>query len=304
MPASTRARIRSTVFEAGPSVQTILVRRIRTSVHSAAHQRPIRMEPVGHRPSRPERVQPFPLVPYLYYLAIFVVSALFAGALPQPARADAIVSGRNFLELGKRNADAGDEFIVGLGLVADVLFGAPKPKTFRIGPAIELRTVDFASLEAAAGAAISIPLPAEFAIGLYGLVGAAARKHAPDGMVGIGKVTMGFRGYPYKGGWYGYGLNLYGSGRKHIGDEELVEWTGGVEVDVMFTALIPLLSIKNFMSGDDPFEPGKHRAEEEEEESASEEPAEAEETPRKPADDEEEEVESEAPEESEESEDD
>jgi hypothetical protein len=231
-------------------------------------------------------------VPYLFYLAILVASAVFAGALPQPVRADALVSARNFLELGKRKADAGDELIVGLGLVGDVMFGAPKPKAFRIGPTVELRTVDFASLEAAAGLGMLVPLPAEFAIGLYGLVGAAARKHAPDGMVGIGKVTLGFRGYPYKGGWYAYGLNAYGSGRKHIGDEDLVEWTGGVEVDMMFTALIPLLSIRNFVSGGDPYENAgkKSAASEEDEEEVREEPAEeAQEKPSKRDDEEEEE---------------
>jgi hypothetical protein len=213
---------------------------------------------------------------------------MLAGALPQPARADALVSARNFLELGKRKADAGDELIVGLGLVGDVMFGAPKPKAFRVGPTVELRTVDFASLEAAGGLGMLVPLPAEFAIGLYGLVGAAARKRAPDGMVGIGKVTLGFRGYPYKGGWYAYGLNAYGSGRKHIGDEDLVEWTGGVEVDMTFTALIPLLSIRNFVSGGDPYESGKKRsAREEDEEEVREEPAEEAEKPSKREEDEE-----------------
>ncbi|MET0285062.1 MAG: hypothetical protein ABW352_11345 [Polyangiales bacterium] len=179
------------------------------------------------------------------------------------------MSARNFLELGKRTADVGDEFIVGLGLVGDVTFGAAKPKSFRFGPTIELRTVDFASLEAAAGAVLLVPLPGELAFGLHGLIGAAARKDAPDGMVGIGKVTWGFRGYPYNH-WYGYGLNLYGAGRKHIGDENLIEWTGGAEVDVQFTAIIPLLAIRNFITGKDPYE---EAAVEDEEKEAEDEPA-------------------------------
>lgn len=174
-------------------------------------------------------------------------------ALPHRAQADAQFSARNFLEFGKRKADAGDQFIVGLGFKADLMFGAPKPRAFRIGPAVELRTVDFASLEAAAGGGILIPLPGDCPIGLYGMIGAAARKNAPDGMVGIGTVTWGFRGYNYHS-WYGYALNLYGSGRKHIGDEDLVEWTGGVEVDITFTTLVPLMAIRNFITGGDPYE--------------------------------------------------
>jgi hypothetical protein len=144
------------------------------------------------------------------------------------------------------------------------MFGRAKPKQFRIGPAIELRTVNFRSLEAAVGPGMLIPLPGELAFGLYGLIGAAARHQAPDGMVGIGTVTFGFRGYPYKGGWYGYGLNFYGSGRKHIGDESLVEWSGGVEVDVLFTAIIPILAIRNFVTGGDPYEDAKAQEEKEE----------------------------------------
>jgi hypothetical protein len=202
-------------------------------------------------------------VPYLVYLALFALSALAAGALPQRAQADAQVSARNFLEFGKRKADVGDEFIVGVGVVADVMFGAPKRRSFRIGPALELRTVDFASLEAAVGGGILIPLPGDCPIGLYGLVGAAARKDAPDGAVGIGKVTWGYRGYNYHS-WYGYGLNVYGAGRKHLGDGDLVEWTGGVEVDVQFTAIIPMMAIRNFFSGGDPYEASKSEPAEEE----------------------------------------
>lgn len=196
-------------------------------------------------------------MPYLFYLALLAASALFAGALPEHARADALVSARTYLEAGKRTADVGDEFIVGLGARADVMFGRAKPKQFRIGPVLELRTVDFYSLEAAAGGGFLIPTPGETAFGLYGMLGAAARTEGPDGMMGIGLVTWGFRGYPYNH-WYGYGLNLYASGRKLVNhDESLIEWTGGVEVDIQFTVLVPMLAIYNFISGGDPYEEEK-----------------------------------------------
>lgn len=192
-------------------------------------------------------------MPYLLYLALLACSGLIAVALPQRARADAQVSLRNQLEFGKRKARVGDEFIVALGLRADVMFGPARAGAFRIGPAVEFRTTDFYTLEAAAGGGMLIPVFKTFPIGLYGLFGAAARKHAPDGAVAIGTATWGFRGYNYKN-WYGYGLNLFFSGRKHLGSEPLSELTAGVEVDMVFTTLIPLTGISTFINGGDPYE--------------------------------------------------
>ena len=192
-------------------------------------------------------------MPYLLYLALIACSSLAAIALPQRARADAQVSARNQLEFGKRTAQVGDEFVVALGLRADVMFGPARAGAFRIGPAFELRTVDFWSAEAAAGAGILLPIFDSYPIGLYGLVGAATRKKAPDGAVAIGTATWGFRGYNYKG-WYAYGLNLFVSGRKHLGDEPLMEITAGVEVDMQFTTIIPVAAIYNLFHAGDPYE--------------------------------------------------
>jgi hypothetical protein len=192
-------------------------------------------------------------VHYLLYLALIACSSLAALALPQRAHADAQVSARNQLEIGKRRAQAGDEVVVALGLRADVMFGPARAGAFRIGPAIELRTADFHTAEAAAGAGLLIPIFDSYPIGLYGLIGAATRKHAPDGAVGIGTATWGFRGYNYKG-WYAYGLNLFVSGRKHLGEEPLNEITAGVEIDMQFTTIIPGAAIYNLFHGGDPHE--------------------------------------------------
>jgi len=186
-------------------------------------------------------------------LAILACSSLAAFALPQRAYADAQVSARNMLEIGKRTARVEDELVVAVGLRADVMFGPARAGAFRIGPAVEFRTADFWTLEAAAGAGMLIPILDAYPIGLYGLFGAATRKHAPDGAVGIGTVTWGFRGYNYKG-WYAYGLNLFVTGRKHLGDEPLNEITGGVEIDMQFTTLIPAAAIYNYITGGDPYE--------------------------------------------------
>ena len=193
-------------------------------------------------------------MPYLLYLAILTACTLSSLARPEPAHADAQVSARNMLEIGKRTAAAGDKVIAAVGLRADVTFGRAKPNAFRIGPAIEFRTANFATLEAAGGGALLIPTIGECPLGLYGLVGAAARMHGPDGLVGIGTVTWGFRSYAYDEAWYGYGLNLFASYRKHLGNESLYELTGGIEVDMMFTTLIPGAAIYNLIKGGDPHE--------------------------------------------------
>lgn len=181
---------------------------------------------------------------------------LFAVSAPsQHARADAQVSIRNQLELGLRKFEGEDKFLVGLGVRGDAMYGAARPSSFRIGPAFELRTVNVETLEGAAGIGVLIPLPGGAPIGLNGLMGSALRKgdEIPDGRpIGIGTVTWGFRGYNYHS-WYGYSLNLFASGRKQIGSD-LIEYTGGIEVDIVFTTIIPGAAIINFIAGGDPYE--------------------------------------------------
>ena len=193
-------------------------------------------------------------MPYLLYLALVAASALFSALLPQHAAADAQVSLRNQLEFGKRTADSGNKFIAALGLRGDVTWGRARPNQFRIGPAVEFRTANFQSLEAAIGPCVLVPTGGGTTFGLYPMIGAATVKHAPDGAVGIGTLTWGFRSYAYDDAWYGYGLNVFASYRRHIGDELAYEITGGVEVDMMFTTFIPLAAIGNFFSSKDPHE--------------------------------------------------
>ena len=188
-----------------------------------------------------------------YFLSLLFLSAALALA-PARARADAQVSLRSQLELGQRNLEGKREFIIGSGLRGDAMFGAARPRAFRIGPAFELRTMELETLEGALGAGVLIPMPGDCPIGLYGLLGSALRKgDQPDGLVGIGTITWGFRGYNHKS-WYGYGLNVFFSGRKHLGDEQLIEYTGGLEIDIAFTTIIPGRAIAMFLRGGDPLE--------------------------------------------------
>lgn len=174
--------------------------------------------------------------------------------VPQRVHADPQASVRGALELGQRKLDGEGSFLIGLSTRADVMFGAPRPRAFRVGPALELRTMKFETLEGALGAGILIPMPGDAPIGLTGLIGSAIRKgDLPDGLVGIGTVTWGFRGYNY-GSWYGYALNLFFSGRKQLGDEDLVEFTAGLEIDLVFSAIIPGKAILTFLKGGDPLE--------------------------------------------------
>lgn len=162
---------------------------------------------------------------------------------------------RGFLELGKQTrGGAVTDFIVGLGSRGDVLFGAAKPNRFRLGPAYELRTVDFYSAEGALGASMLIPLGVvDLPIVVTGLGGYAVRRRGPETPMGIGVISWGWRGYNYHSA-YGWALNIFFSGRKSLSGTEVVELTGGVECDLQFLTILPLLAIRNAMGGKDPHE--------------------------------------------------
>jgi hypothetical protein len=172
------------------------------------------------------------------------------------ARADPQVSARMGMGAGKRFAEVLDQPIFTTVLRSEALFGAPEPRRFRIGPALELRTADFASLEAALGGSIAIPMPGDFPLGLTGLLGYGARRQAPDAPVGIATLTWGYRGYNYHS-WYGYGLNVFVSARRDLSGEPLAEITGGIEVDLAFVALVPILGVRNVIASEDPDEPAR-----------------------------------------------
>lgn len=192
----------------------------------------------------------------LYRFFLLVPLLLGLTLLPQRAQADAQASWRGYVDFGQRRFESDKDFIYGLGMRGDVMFGRARPRSFRVGPALELRTVKLKTAEAALGAGVLIPMPGDMPIGLYGLLGSATRKgDLPDGAVGIGTVTWGFRGYNYHS-WYGYAINAFFSARKHLGDEDLLEMSGGIEVDFVFSALIPSRAMLNFIRRGDPYDNG------------------------------------------------
>jgi hypothetical protein len=193
------------------------------------------------------------------YLLLFTLAFAAVFMPSRRAKADPQVAVRGVLDIGVRKFDdaAGEQqkqVIAGVGLRGDAMYGWPRPKSFRIGPAFELRTMSLDSLEAAAGAGILIPMPGDLPIGLTGLLGGVVRKgdELKDGLVAIGTATWGVRSYNYQH-WYGYALNLFFSGRKQLNDE-VIEFTGGIEVDIVFTTIIPGAAIWNFIKSGDPYE--------------------------------------------------
>jgi hypothetical protein len=186
------------------------------------------------------------------YLGLCALLFSLAAGLWSPghAAADPQLSARIALGAGKRWVEPEDEVVFETALRSEALFGPPRHRTFRIGPALELRTIDFQSLEANAGLAALVPT-GDFAFVVTGLVGYAERKRAPDGAVGAGTLTWGYRGYNYHG-IYGWGLHLFASARHSLTGPDVFEVTGGIEIDVMFTTLIPALAIKNMFSSGDP----------------------------------------------------
>ncbi|MFT3923449.1 MAG: hypothetical protein QM778_13015 [Myxococcales bacterium] len=188
------------------------------------------------------------------FLALFL--AVLSPLAPAPVQADEMFSFRGGLSFGQRRTDRSYDpnyFITALSLTGDMLWGPARHGTFRFGPAFEARTTNLSTLEGAYGLTLQVPLPLSMALTANGMIGLAWRAHAEDGWMGIGTVTLGYRSYNYHG-WYGYGLNLFFSGRKQINDDYLVEYTGGVEVDMLFVTVIPYMAIRNWLNKGDPHE--------------------------------------------------
>jgi hypothetical protein len=184
------------------------------------------------------------------YLGLAFVVLLSLVWPPGHALADAQLSARLAGGPGKRWSEPDDEIVFETALRSEALFGPPRHRSFRFGPALELRTIDFRSLEANAGVGVLVPT-GDFAFVLTGLVGYAERRGAPDGLVGGGTLSWGYRGYNYHSA-YGWGLHLFASARHSLTGGDVFEVVGGIEVDLMFITVIPALAIKNLFTSEDP----------------------------------------------------
>lgn len=188
---------------------------------------------------------------------------LLAGFAPLQARADVQLSARLGTGGGAslvRGASTDGFFEA--HLVADMLFGPRLPDQVRVGPSLELRTNDFATAEVTLGGSLLLPVVPAFPIVLTAALGYASRRDADvagtdplgaDGAFGLARVAFGYRPFNYLT-VYAYGLQLYVDARRSVTGPERWEISGGIEVDLEFAFVIPVLFLVTWLGGGDPDE--------------------------------------------------
>lgn len=148
-----------------------------------------------------------------------------------------------------------DEAIWEVAVRGEALFGPAAPGYVRFGPAIELRTDDYVTAEAAGGVALSLPIVESMPLVVTAGAGWASRPGDADGPVGVGVIAWGYRSYDYAGA-YAFGLELYAAAHVDLADAGIWQITGGVEIDLELIVVVPALLLWNLLSAGDPDEPG------------------------------------------------
>ena len=183
---------------------------------------------------------------------------------PSSARADVQVSVR----LG---TGGGAAFVRGLPtdglfdahLVADLSFGPRLADTVRVGPSLELRTNDLTTAEVTLGGSVLLPVVPALPLVLTVALGYASRRDdgtaagaldGADGALALARAAFGYRPYNYLSR-YGYGLQLYVDLRRSVTGPERWEVSGGLEADLEFVFVIPVLFVVTWLRGGDPDEP-------------------------------------------------
>jgi hypothetical protein len=158
--------------------------------------------------------------------------------------------------LGSRRVDESRKLIMESNLRADWLWGHPSDRAVRFGPAVELRTANFSTLDGAAGATLLLPMHPGWPLQLSTLFGYSGRfrDYGPSAPVFVGTAAFGYRSYNYHGR-YGFGINFYATSRVDLHSTRGFEVTGGIEFDLQLGLLIPALMIKMAASKGDPDEP-------------------------------------------------
>ena len=190
-------------------------------------------------------------------LAALVALAFALGASAAHAQDwDAQLSTRLMLGAGAQIPEQGAEPwpMMELGLRADLLFGEARPGTVRLGPAVDFRTEDFATFEAAGALALFLPTGIGFGFTATGGAGWGARPGGRDGAFGLAQIALGYRPYNYFSA-YGYALGIYAGARVQVEpDPRAWEITVGVEVDLEFIFAIPFMFFVELARARDPFE--------------------------------------------------
>ncbi len=176
--------------------------------------------------------------------------ALLVAAVPSAAAAHPQTSAR----LGAGAGAASGDFVFEMHLRSELLFGPNEVRAFRIGPALDLRTADFETAEAAGGLAVLLPVATGFPITFTTGAGWASRPGDADGPIAVGTLAWGYRSYNHHH-VYGYALSLYASTRVALDDTSRWEITGGVEIDLLFLVAIPAIFVWEWLTEGDPDEP-------------------------------------------------
>jgi len=173
---------------------------------------------------------------------------------PSAARAHPQISAR-LLTGGGWDA-RGDEgrALFELGLRSEVLFGPARSGAPRLGPAVDLRTGAFETLEAAGGLAVLLPVWTGYPVVLTGAAGWASRPGEDDGAIAVATLAWGYRSYDHHDA-YGFGVHLYAGARFDVEDAARWQITGGVEIDLEPLVVIPAIFVWELLTEGDPDEP-------------------------------------------------
>ena len=180
-------------------------------------------------------------------------------ALPGAASADdwdARVSARLALGGGAYIAEQGlDPWpLFEVALRSDLLFGEARPAQVRFGPAIDLRTEGFRTLELAGGLALLLPLDSGFALTVTAGAGWGARPEGRDGALALGQLAVGWRPYNYFSA-YSWAINFYAGARAQLMEPRVWEVTAGIEIDLEILFVIPVMFVVELARAGDPDEP-------------------------------------------------
>ena len=174
---------------------------------------------------------------------LLVLLLVLAGLTPAEAAGQWQGSARLGLGFGKRYADTKRPMVFTPSLRGEALRATRKHPRLRLGPAGELRTSDFDTVEGSAGLALALGIGEDAAFGLHSLIGYAHRPNLWSGAWLSQIVTFGLREWDERPR-YAYGLNLFLAGRVGLHDRAIYEITGGVELDLLFFG-IPFIAMRD-----------------------------------------------------------
>lgn len=206
-------------------------------------------------------------------LALFVVfgTTEAEAQYPDPDKFQLNWSARLVNGFGASIGSLERSFILETAVRGDFLWGKPGDEHFRLGPAFELRTGSFHTLEGGLGGSILLPVFRGYPIVLTSVAGYAFRKSdlGGDGFYVANTFAWGYRSYNWHSR-YGVAFNGFITTRHHLDQRHAVEVTGGIEIDVELAIGIPARVLIQLFRRGPPDEPEDEEGDEVEEEPSQE----------------------------------